>query len=90
VVGKTCRLSKSSLDLKTYLQHRHGMFSFAEPTRVKVDDALAIKGLKRNITLSLPTFTQIPPFLSDSDLIFSLPKSFAEYLSLLAPKKTFE
>ncbi len=87
VVRKNSPLTEESLDLKNYLQHRHGMFSFVEPTRMKVDDALAAKGLKRNITLSLPTFSQIPPFLADSDLIFSLPKSFAEYLSEYFPIK---
>ena len=87
VVRKTSQLSEKSLDLKNYLQHRHGMFSFVEQTRAKVDDALAAEGLKRNITLSLPTFSQIPPFLVDSDLIFSLPKSFAEYLGEYYPIK---
>jgi len=87
VMRENSPLTEKSLDLKKYLQHRHGMFSFVEPIRVKVDDALAAKGLKRNITLSLPTFSQIPPFLTDSDLIFSLPKSFAEYLSEYFPIK---
>lgn len=87
VVRRNSQLTEKSLDLENYLQHRHGMFSFVEPTRVKVDDALSSKGLTRNITLSLPTFSQIPPFLVDSDLIFSLPKSFAEYLSEYFPIK---
>ncbi len=85
VVGKSNKLVSDSLDMDAYLQQRHGIFAFPEPTRSKVDKALEAKGLKRNVTFSLPTFSQIPPFLSDNSLIFSLPKSFAEYLSAYFP-----
>ena len=81
VVGKDSKLSELDLDLETYASGRHGMFAFTEKTRVKVDEALAQYGLQRQVSLSLPTFSQIPPFLNDSELIFSVPKGFAIYLA---------
>jgi len=81
VAGHHCPLQADQLDLDTYLSFRHGKFSFAEPTRGRVDAALEQLGVRRNISLSLPTFLQIPPFLSDRRLLFSLPRSFAYYLA---------
>ncbi|MGX5172545.1 LysR family transcriptional regulator [Aliikangiella sp. IMCC44653] len=81
VAGKDCVLSADSLDLETYLKQRHGKFSFEEPTRGRVDAALEQLGKQRLISLSLPTFLQIPQFLADSSLLFSVPRSFANYLA---------
>ncbi len=81
VAGKECPINADDLDLKTYLAQRHGKFSFAEPTRGSVDAALEQMGHQRTISLALPTFLQIPPFLADPHLLFSLPESFAHYLT---------
>ena len=81
VAGKNCPLKACDMNLETYLAQRHGKFSFAEPTRGRVDAALEELGIRREISLSLPTFLQIPPFLSDPELLFSVPKSFAQYLA---------
>lgn len=81
LTGNNNQLTTENFDLNCYLQHRHGMFAFAEQSRVKVDDALTKLGKKRQVTLSLPTFSQIPPFLDDGQLIFSVPKSFAVHLA---------
>jgi LysR family transcriptional regulator, nod-box dependent transcriptional activator len=80
VTGMDNKLTAKNLNIDSYLQHRHGMFAFAEKSRVKVDDALAKLGKKRQVTLSLPSFSQIPPFLDDGQLIFSVPRGFANHL----------
>jgi DNA-binding transcriptional LysR family regulator len=80
VAGKNCPLQAGELDLKTYLDYKHGKFSFAESTRGCVDAALESQGVQRKISLSLPTFLQIPSFLEDPELLFSVPASFASYL----------
>lgn len=85
VTGKANKLTAKNFNLDNYLQHRHGMFAFAEKSRVKVDDALAKLGRKRQVTLSLPTFSQIPPFLEDGQLVFSVPRGFANYLNKHLP-----
>jgi len=81
VAGEKCAVKKNQLDLDTYLAMRHGKFSFAEKTRGRVDSALEQLGLTRNVVLSLPTFLQIPSFLTDPQLLFSVPQSFADYLA---------
>ena len=81
VVDKKSKLTEDNFDLDAYLSHKHGMFAFTEKTRVKVDEALALLGHQRKISLSLPSFSQMPPFLNESQIIFSLPTSFAHYLT---------
>ncbi len=87
VTGKKNNLTAKNFTIESYLQYRHGMFSFAEKSRVKVDDALAKLGKKRQVTLSLPSFSQIPPFLDDGQLIFSVPRGFASHLDKHLPIK---
>ena len=80
VAGANNPITRDELTLDTYLQQKHGKFSFVESTRGHVDEALDQMGLRRDIRLSLPTFLQIPPFLADTELLFSVPESFAVYL----------
>jgi len=81
VAGSNNPITPTTLTLEKYLTQKHGKFSFVESTRGHVDAALNQMGLKRNISISLPTFLQIPPFLSDTELLFSVPESFAIYLT---------
>lgn len=87
VVGAQSQLADQELQLQDYLAHKHGMFAFAETKRGIVDATLAQLGLERDISLSLPNFAQIPPFLQSSELIFSMPQSFAQYLTQHYPIK---
>ena len=80
VAGANNPITRDELTLDTYLNQKHGKFSFVESTRGHVDEALDQMGLRRDIRLSLPTFLQIPPFLADTELLFSVPESFAVYL----------
>ncbi|WP_444996616.1 LysR family transcriptional regulator [Aliikangiella sp. IMCC44359] len=81
VAGQNTNICENEMDLETYLSYQHGIFSFAEPMRGKIDVALEQLGHQRTINLAIPTFLQIPPFLSDPNLLFSVPKSFALYLA---------
>lgn len=81
VTGKNNSLTADTLNLETYLSYPHGRFSFAEATRGRVDAALEYLGFSRNVRLSLPSFLQIPAFLGDPQLLFSVPSSFANYLA---------
>jgi DNA-binding transcriptional LysR family regulator len=87
VVSSQNPACKQSLTMQRYLSHRHGMFSFDEHRHGIVDKALAGLGAERQVTLSVPTFSQIPPLLEKTQLIFSLPKSFAAYLARFFPVK---
>ncbi|MET1255295.1 LysR family transcriptional regulator [Aliikangiella maris] len=81
IAGPQNPLCASTMNLDNYLAQQHGIFSFAEPMRGKIDIALDQLGYQRDISVSIPTFLQIPPFLSDPNLLFSVPLSFAMYLS---------
>jgi DNA-binding transcriptional LysR family regulator len=87
VVSKQNPICEQSLTLDAYLKHRHGMFSFDQHRHGIVDKALASLDAERQVTLSVPTFSQIPPLLEKTQLIFSLPKSFAAYLARFFPVK---
>ncbi|GAA0371130.1 LysR family transcriptional regulator [Bowmanella denitrificans] len=87
VLEQSSSLTENSLDLDTYLAHRHGVFNVTESLVGRVDSALASIGKARNVTLRLPTFSQIPPLLKGSPLIFTLPESFAHYLASRYPIK---
>ncbi len=81
VTGKSSRLNAKNFSLESYLNHRHGMFSFAEQSRARVDAALEKIAKQRQVTLSLPSFSQIAPFLENGQLIFSVPRRFANHLN---------
>jgi DNA-binding transcriptional LysR family regulator len=65
------------LSLDTYLSSQHGIFAFDEHTRWSVDKQLESMGEKRNVTLSIASFSQIRSFINHSPLIFSLPQQYA-------------
>ena len=80
VTGEHSHFDDCNLDLEAYMNAKHGKFSFAEPTRGKVDAALEQMGLRRDVHILLPTFLQIPAFLNDPELLFSVPENFGFYL----------
>ncbi|WP_448547485.1 LysR family transcriptional regulator [Thalassotalea fusca] len=81
VVDKNSPLSADNFTLDDYLAHRHGAYNLSDVHRGPVDFALAQLNCQRKITLRLPTFIQIPALLAKSDLMFSVPDKFAEYLA---------
>jgi DNA-binding transcriptional LysR family regulator len=50
-----------------------------------VDDALESTGNKRRVVLRLPNFTAAALVVAGTDLVVTLPKSFARYMARLAP-----
>ena len=81
VVDKDCPLNPDTFTLEDYLAHRHGAYNLSDVHRGPVDFALAQINCHRKITLRLPTFIQIPALLANSDLMFSVPEKFAQYLA---------
>lgn len=88
LVDERSPLTRDKLDLDTYLEHSHGVFSISDQHhRGMIDAALAGLGHQRNISIRLPSFAQMPPVLIGSELIFSVPRSFARYLASRYPIK---
>lgn len=81
VVDAASPLSADNFTLTDYLAHKHGTFQFSKPGQSMIDTALAQIGKKRNITLRLPTFIQIPALITGSQLMFTVPVKFADYLA---------
>jgi DNA-binding transcriptional LysR family regulator len=69
------------LTMDEYLSRQHGIFAFDESSRWSVDKQLHKMGHRRYVTLSLPSFSQIRSFISDSPLIFSLPEQYARQIA---------
>ncbi|MCO7223126.1 LysR family transcriptional regulator [Pleionea sp. CnH1-48] len=84
VVDPSSGLTQSTFDLESFLSYPHGLLNFAEQMQTTVDRVLANMGKSRQIRLYVPTFAQMPAFLSGSSLIFTMPRTFAEYLQKTA------
>lgn len=92
IVDANNQITQQQFTLDYYLSQAHGTAIFSEVPKLKgiVDQALAELGVERTISLKLPSFSQIPPFLAGSPLIFTLPLGFANYLAHQYPIKLLE
>lgn len=88
-----------TLALDAFLRARHVMVSSPFSGHRLVDDALAERGVARDIAIRLPHFTMLPQLLSQSDLMVILPsrvaalfasQSACRYLDLPVPVPAFE
>ncbi|WP_299786821.1 LysR family transcriptional regulator [uncultured Shewanella sp.] len=79
-----------SMDLQTFLSHRHILVSpWGEKTGV-VDEQLSKLGLERDIALQLPNVINAPFVVAGSRLLLTLPKFAAQTLQGQLPVKLFE
>lgn len=87
------------LTLDAFLRARHVMVSSPFSGHRLVDDALAERGVARDIAIRIPHFTMMPQLLSQSDLMVILPSRVAalfasqsptRYLDLPVPVPQFE
>lgn len=68
-------LAKGPWSAKRFAAADHLVVTASDPDRV--DEALEARGLSRRSTRSVPTFALAPPLLIGSDLIATVPESFA-------------
>lgn len=66
-----------SPSLKAFVAARHVLVSATGDTMGFVDNALAKKGLKRRIALTIPSFHMAAAAIASSDLVGALPRHFA-------------
>jgi len=66
--------------LSQFVQAKHAIVSFGGSGKTKIDDILAQQGLKREIALSVFGFTALAALMRHTDLIATLPASFANSL----------
>lgn len=67
-----------TMSLKAFAAARHVMVSAPRSGHFLVEDALAQRGVNRNIVARVPQFTVLPQLLSRSDLLVLLPSRVAK------------
>jgi len=78
-----CLLSQSHpkigtrLSLDQFLQARHVLVSSPSSGHRLVEDALAERGVTRNVAVRIPHFTVLPQLLAGTDLLVTLPSRIA-------------
>lgn len=78
VMHKNHALAKKPLTLKNYLSAAHGMVSITGQGPALVDKSLVKTGQKLYTPLRLANFSNVAQFCESGDLLFHLPKHFAE------------
>lgn len=73
------------LDLKTFLELPHALISPRGRGLGLVDDALAKKGLRRRVALTVPHFLVAPMVVASSDLLITLALRIATVFADLVP-----
>ena len=63
-----------------YLAARHVTVVYAGNERLDFDRKLAASGFHRQIAISVPSFSGVPAFLRDSDMLASMPSLLADSL----------
>lgn len=69
---------KSTIDLDTYLNQRHGLVTVTGKGQGIIDQALAKQGAKRTVDLFVPTFHLALDICSRTDIVFAMPRLVAE------------
>ncbi len=78
------------LNLKQYLALEHAVVRSPVRVHAAVDRALARSGLRRRVVVSVPHYLVIPHLIEKSDLVATVPREFAEVLSLYANVRAIE
>jgi len=60
-------------DEAEYLTSRHITLHFGFDERNPVEELMRERGIERRLTLSVPNYSGVPPFMRDSDLLATLP-----------------
>ena len=81
---------KSGMTLKTFVELKHILVSPFGGMSGSVDEALALKGLKRDVVSAVPHFGVAPLAVAVSDLIATLPARIAKTASKANDLQTFE
>lgn len=76
-------LASGDLSLTAYARARHLVVSPRGERHGFIDDALAERGLERQIAMTVTSFSSAPGILAASDLILAMPKRLAETFSRL-------
>lgn len=83
--AKGHRALRKELDLETFTGLPHALISPGGKPGGLVDDALALKGLRRRIALTVPHFLVAPLVVASSDLVITLATRVARTFAAMTP-----
>lgn len=79
-----------ALTLEAFVAARHVMVASAFSGHRLLDDALAERGVAREIAVRIPHFTALPRLIAQSELLVTLPARVARLYASQGPLKTLE
>jgi len=82
--------ARRKLDLATYLALDHALVAPRGLPGSTVDAALAPRGLRRRVVLTLPHFAAAALVVAETDLVLTLPERFARWMAARTPLKVLE
>lgn len=92
----TCLLARDhprigdALTLEAFVAARHVMVASPFSGHRLVDDALAERGVSREIAVRIPHFTVLPQLVSHSELLVTLPSRVAQLYAAQGPLKSLD
>ncbi|MBI2729054.1 MAG: LysR family transcriptional regulator [Polaromonas sp.] len=81
---------KNSLSLDQFVNAKHGMYWTSGSPHSAVEEALSRLDLTRDVMLRLPRFSALPFFISQSDLIMTIPEDLGVGFSRMINIKLFK
>ncbi len=81
---------RNSLSLDQFVNAKHGMYWTSGSPHSAVEEALARLDLTRDVMLRLPRFSALPFFISQSDLIMTIPEDLGVGFSRMINIKLFK
>lgn len=85
VVAADSTFADRRIALEDYLAAPHVMVSIGHPAPSSVDTALADRGLRRRVAITVPSFLLVPHIVMRSGMIATLPLGVAEMLAETLP-----
>lgn len=81
---------RQSLSLEQFLRCRHAMYMNSGSQYYAMEQALAQRGLTRDVILNVPRFSALPFLIAQSDLIVTVPEDLGTLFSTLLDVKVFK
>jgi DNA-binding transcriptional LysR family regulator len=90
LVGSAQRLHPRRFTLEQYLKLPHALVKTLEGQQTLVDRPLAQLGLKRQVSLSIPFFVPTIFAIARTDLVITVPRRLAKFISAIATLRAVE
>jgi DNA-binding transcriptional LysR family regulator len=90
LLGKQHPRIRQRLSLEAFLQAKHVLVSSPSSGHRLIEQALADRGVSRQVALRVPHFTALPQLIAGSDLLVTLPSRVATLFAAQTPVRWLE